>query len=251
MDLDLKGKLALITGAERGLGEKISLRLAGDGADVIIHYVFDEAAAERVAAKAREKGVNAYVIRADFTVPEDMKTFFEKVRSIGSPDILINNAGFLSRRLRFYSEDNSSDDIYYKSFEINYMAVVRTMREFIPGMVSKGWGRIVNISSVTCRMRTSTGATVHYSPMKSAVETLTRHISDEVAQYGVTCNCVGPGNMRTDMVADAPLPNPKILELYHTRRNADPDEIAATVEFLAAPDAGVTTGEVFYTSGGR
>lgn len=250
MNLDLHGKLALVTGSEGGLGEKIALRLAGDGADIVVHYIASQEKAEKVAQKIREMGVKAYVVKADFSSADDMGKMFQKIHEIGTLDILVNNAGIL-KRMKLLDTEAADESFWEKSFQINYMSVVRTMREFLPEMCKKGWGRVINISSISCRIRSSLGATVSYTPMKSAVEALTIHVSDEVAQFGVTCNCVGPGNMRTPMVANAPLPNPKTLELYHTRRNADPDEIAATVEYLASPDASFVTGEVYYTAGGR
>lgn len=251
MNTNLSGKLALITGAEAGLGRQIALRLANDGADIILHYVFDQHAAEETAREINEMGRQAYLIRADFFNINEIDAMFQQIHRIGTTDILINNAGALFQRLSFLEEDSKKDELWEKSFQINYMSVVRTMRELIPPMCQQGWGRVINISSVSCRIRTRTGATVHYSPMKSAVETLTVHVSDEVAQYGVTCNCVGPGNMKTKLVSEAPLPDPDILRLYHTRRGGTSEEVAATVEYLASPDASFVTGEVFYTSGGR
>lgn len=250
MNLDLSGKLALVTGSEGGLGEKIAIRLARNGANVIVHYVLSREKAEAVARELTSYGVQAYLVHGDFSTAEGVAEMMRQTREIGDPDILINNAGIL-KRMKLLSAEAGEEEVWEKSFQVNYMSVVRTMREFLPYMCKAGWGRVVNISSVSCRIRSSLGATVAYTPMKSAVEALTVHVSDEVAQYGVTCNCVGPGNMRTPMVANAPLPDPRTLELYHTRRNADPDEIAATVEYLASPDASFVTGEIFYTAGGR
>lgn len=251
MNTNLHGKLAFITGAEGGLGEKIAIRLAEDGADIIIHYVANRESAEGVAEKVRTIGQKAYVVKADFTSAEEVAAMIAEVKEIGPVDILVNNAGFLGKRVKLLDEDAYDEALWKKSFEINFMSVVRTMQAFSLDMCQKGWGRIINISSVSCRIRANIGATIHYTPMKSAVESLTLHSSYELAPYGVTCNCVGPGNMRTPMVKNAPLPDPRTLELYHVRRNADPDEIASAVEYLASPDAGFITGEVYFVTGGR
>ena len=251
MNTDLAGKLALVTGAETGLGEQIALRLAKDGADVIIHYLFNQTRAEQVAQQIRNMGRKAELVRADFTEPKEIAGMFCRIQEIGPVDILVNNAGALFQRLSFLDQAAQTDALWEKSFQVNYMSVVRTMREFIPQMCQKGWGRIVNISSVSCRIRSSFGATVHYSPMKSAVETLTVHVSGEVARYEDTCNGVAPGNMHTPLVKQAPLPDESVMRLYHLQRSADPSEVAATVEYLVSPDASYVTGEIFYTSGGR
>lgn len=251
MNTNLNGKLAFVTGAETGLGEQIALRLANNGADIIIQYLFDSRRAEQVAQKIRDMGHTAHLIRADFSSAEAVSNMLHTVKKLGHIDVLVNNAGALLQRLHFLDQDALNDALWERSFQINYMSVVRTMREFIPDMCEKGWGRIINISSVSCRIRSRFGATVHYSPMKSAVETLTVHVSGEIAKFGVTCNCVAPGNMRTPLVDHAPLPDKNVLNLYHVQRNASPNEVAATVEYLASPDASFITGEVIYTSGGR
>ncbi len=251
MNTNLRGKLAFVSGAESGLGEKIALRLAGDGADIIIHYVISRENAESVAERVRAMGVAAHIVKADFTSAEETAAMVTAVKEIGTVDILINNAGFLGKRMKLLDGDARDEALWKKSFDINFMSVVRTMQAFIPAMCEKGWGRVINISSISCRIRTNIGATIHYTPMKSAVESLTLHASYEAAPYGVTCNCVGPGNMRTPMVKNAPLPDIETLKLYHTKRNADPDEIASAVEYLASPDAGFVTGEVCYAAGGR
>ena len=251
MNTNLSGKLALVTGAETGLGANIALRLAQDGADVIVHYVFNRENAQEIARRIQKMGRQAYLVQADFCSAEETRAMFREIEGISPVDILVNNAGALFQRATFLDLCKESDQLWEKSFQVNYMGVVRTMRELVPGMCQRGWGRVVNISSVSCRIRALPGATIHYSPMKSAVETLTIHVSAEVAQFGVTCNCVGPGNMVTPLTQNAPLPNPHVLELYHAKRNAAPDEVASAVEYLVSPDAGFITGEVYYVSGGR
>lgn len=233
---DLSGKTALVTGGSRGIGKAIAMGLKENGADVVI----SGANAERLQQTAEEMGVR-YVV-ADLA---DKQALAKLAEEVGEIDILINNAG-ITRDGLFARQ---SEEEWSEVLHVNLDAAVDLTRRVLPRMSKKGWGRVVNISSIVAHMG-NVGQT-NYITSKAAITGFTKGLAKETARKGVTVNCVAPGFIETSMTKDLPEKmKDKFIDMIPARRFGNPDEVAAAVVFLASQEANYVTGTTLHVNGG-
>jgi len=243
LDVDLRGRVALVTGGSRGIGRATATAFARAGARVAIGYRADEAAAEESLAILRSFGNEAVAIRADIATAEGCEALHaETQRSLGKVDILVNNAGHHENEV-FLALDDAS---FTRLYETHVLAVVRLSRLVAPGMMARKWGRILNISSVGATKPTVGQS--NYAAAKAAVEALTKSLAIEFHKRGVNVNCVAPGLIETDMIKEAN--GPFVLSHQLVKRVGRPDEIAGWLLMLASSYGDYVTGRVFELDGG-
>ncbi len=248
VDTALSGKVALVTGASRGIGRSIAVALGRRGAKVIINFASREDAAREAAAAVEAAGGQAAV--AGFDVASS-SAVTEAIKAIGKEhgglDILVNNAGVAINGLlmRF------SDDQWSKTMSINLGGAFHCIRAAASLLLrAKDAGRIINITSVVGEM--GNGGQVAYAASKAGLIGLTMSTARELSSRGVTCNAVAPGFIETDMTAEH-LPEAqraKLMEQIPLGRIGRSDEVADAVAFLAGPEAGYITGQVLRVNGG-
>ena len=242
--MSLNGKTALVTGASRGIGRAIALRLAEDGANVAVIYAGSADKAEAVVNEITALGVNAKAYRcnvADSTaVNETVKAV---TNDLGKIDILVNNAGITRDGLMLRMKDEDFDAV----LDTNLKGAFNTIRACYSGFIRKKSGRIINISSVSGIMGNAGQA--NYSASKAGVIGLTKSVARELASRGITCNAVAPGFIQTDMTENLGDNNP-LLNSIPLGRMGKPEDIAAAVAFLASDSAAYITGEVLKVDGG-
>ena len=241
--MSLNGKVALVTGGTGGIGTAICRKLAAAGAKVIATYIGDEAAAKDWQAKMAADGVQADIVRCDVSSFEDCKAMAEQ---IGAVDILVNNAGI--------TKDGTfrkmSADQWNAVLTVNLDSVFNVTRQFVDGMMSKGFGRIINISSINGQ-KGQFGQT-NYSAAKAGMHGFTMALAQETAKKGVTVNSVSPGYIGTEMVMAVPEDvRNQIIAQIPVGRLGKPEEIAALVTFLASEDAAFITGANIAANGGQ
>ncbi|WP_017975372.1 SDR family NAD(P)-dependent oxidoreductase [Actinopolyspora halophila] len=243
---------AVITGAgsERGIGRRTTRRLAEAGFAVAV-LDLDEVAAKATAdLAAEEHGVPAIGVGADVTDGESVDRAIGTVEAADLPDItaLVNNAG-ITRPTRFLDIERSEWDAV---FDVNVTGTYLVTRRVLPGLVERGYGRIVNLSSVSAERGGGVFGGTHYSAAKAAVLGLTRALSREVGQHGVVVNSVAPGLIDTDITGGLLEGERKqqLIADIPVGRNGSTDDVAGMITFLAGPEAGYITGATFDVNGG-
>lgn len=242
--MSLNGKTALVTGASRGIGRAIALRLAEDGTNVAVIYAGSADKAEAVVNEITVLGVNAKAYRCNVA---DSAAVNETVKAVtndlGKIDILVNNAGITRDGLMLRMKDEDFDAV----LDTNLKGAFNMIRACYSGFIRKKSGRIINISSVSGIMGNAGQA--NYSASKAGVIGLTKSVARELASRGITCNAVAPGFIQTDMTENLGDNNP-LLNSIPLGRMGKPEDIAAAVAFLASDSAAYITGEVLKVDGG-
>ena len=242
--MSLNGKTALVTGASRGIGRAIALRLAEDGANVAVIYAGSADKAEAVVNEIPALGVNAKAYQCNVA---DSAAVNETVKAVtndlGKIDILVNNAGITRDGLMLRMKDEDFDAV----LDTNLKGAFNMIRACYSGFIRKKSGRIINISSVSGIMGNAGQA--NYSASKAGVIGLTKSVARELASRGITCNAVAPGFIQTDMTENLGDNNP-LLNSIPLGRMGKPEDIAAAVAFLASDSAAYITGEVLKVDGG-
>ena len=242
--MSLNGKTALVTGASRGIGRAVALRLAEDGANVAVIYAGSADKAKAVVNEITALGVNAKAYRCNVA---DSAAVNETVKAVtndlGKIDILVNNAGITRDGLMLRMKDEDFDAV----LDTNLKGAFNMIRACYSGFIRKKSGRIINISSVSGIMGNAGQA--NYSASKAGVIGLTKSVARELASRGITCNAVAPGFIQTDMTENLGDNNP-LLNSIPLGRMGKPEDIAAAVAFLASDSAAYITGEVLKVDGG-
>jgi NAD(P)-dependent dehydrogenase (short-subunit alcohol dehydrogenase family) len=244
----LEGRVAIVTGASRGIGRAIALCLADEGCSVVVNYRSSAALAEEAAgAAALRSGAASFACAADVTRESDVAAMVEQtLRRFCRIDILVNNAA-LSQHRKFLS---IAFEDWRRMMECNLDSVFLCCRAVIPAMVERAYGRIINISSTSGITGGTSGA--HYAAAKGGVISLTKALSSEFAPKGITVNAIVPSKIETDMFREAldEKGREELRARIPVRRFGTPEEIGALAAFLASDNAGYITGEMIVASGG-
>jgi glucose 1-dehydrogenase/3-oxoacyl-[acyl-carrier protein] reductase len=245
----LRNKLALITGANRGIGKGIAEVFADEGADVAINYFEQPQAAEDLVAWMRRKGRRAMTFKADVSVREEVEDMVDTVwNELGPIDILVNNAG-IETIVPFLE---LTDDQWTRLMDVNLRGEWLCSQVYCRRVVAAGRpGNIVNIGSIQAA-KVLPGRT-HYAPSKLGIEALTRNMSAEMTPLGIRVNCVHPGLIDTDMTAWV-MRNPEllsgVLSQISVGRAGHPCEIGKVVAFFASDESSYVTGQSIFVDGG-
>ena len=243
--MSLEGKVAVVTGAARGLGRAIALKLAHDGADVSVWDLNLEGAQE-TARMIREGGRRSIACGGSSANPEDIARAVEKTRAeLGPVTILVNNAALSP----FVFWDDLTEQIWDDLMAINMKGPFLCCKAIIPDMRAAGVGRIINISSSSAQA--GSGFHAHYAASKGGVIGFTKGLAIEFAGTGITANNVAPGFVDTEGLRAAPLEVDKVASVSPMKRAGRPENIAAAVAFLASDDADYVTGHTLSVNGGR
>ena len=242
---ELEGKVALVTGASRGIGAAIADMLGKAGATVVGTATTVEGA-ERISARFKENGVVGCGMALNVTDVESIATVVKAINEeYGAPLILVNNAGITRDNLLLRMKDSEWSDV----IETNLSAVFRLCKICAKGMTKARWGRIINISSVVGSMGNAGQA--NYAATKAGVAGLGRALAKELGSRNITVNTVAPGFIDTDMTKDLPEANrDAMLSSIPLSRLGQPEEIASVVSFLAGLGGGYITGETIHVNGG-
>jgi 3-oxoacyl-[acyl-carrier protein] reductase len=241
-----EGKTALVTGASRGIGRAIALRLASGGANLVVNYNANTAAANAVAREIETLGRQASVVQADVAVPADVERLVKSaLDEFSRIDVLVNNAGITRDTLIMRMSEDDWDAVLDTNLKSAFLVTKAVLRP----MLRQRSGRIVNITSISGVMGNAGQA--NYSASKAGLMGLTRSTAREVASRNITCNAVAAGVIDTDIwqgVPEAAIET--MLQIIPAGRKGTPEDIAEAVAFLASDAASYITGQVLHVDGG-
>ncbi len=256
MDLELKGKVAIVTGGSKGIGKVIARVLAIEGVDVAICARTLETLESTADELSKETGRKIIPVQADMTSSSDVQNVVDKtIVEFGRIDILINNAAMVGGQVAAKLADATEKDLI-EDLDTKVVGYFRTIKAVVPYMQSQKWGRIVSIGGVSARQAT------FYGLRNSAIVHMTKTLSDQLGPDGITLNVVHPGSTRTEGIAAVVAERAKAqgitLEEFNTRttqniairRVIQPEELANLVAFLCSPKAECVTGESIAAGGG-
>ncbi|MFL9951650.1 SDR family oxidoreductase [Paraburkholderia agricolaris] len=238
-------RVAIVTGASRGIGAAVAQRLANDGFAVAVNYASSSSEADALVAQLTAAGTRATAVKADVANADDVRRMFEITeQQLGKVDVLINNAGVL----KTLPLADTSDTLYDQTFDINVRGTFNTLREAAARM--NNGGRIVNFSSTTLALNMPGYAI--YNGTKAAVEAFTHVFAKELRGRNITVNAVAPGPIATSLFLDGKTEEQiqTFAKMPPLQRLGQPDDIASVVSFLAGPDAGWVNGQILRANGG-
>jgi len=244
--MTLEGKIALVTGGSRGIGQMICRRLAGMGATVGVNYVSNTAAAEETLQDIENDGGKGFLVCFDVSDPSSVQEAVKQiVDNHGPVDILVNNAGITRDGLMARMKDADWDSV----LNTNLKGAFTCTKAVMKGMMKKRWGRIINITSVIGFL--GNAGQVNYAAAKAGLVGLTKSIARELASRNITVNCVAPGYIMTDMTSDLAEETQEAIKAQIPLGTlGQPEDVAAAVAYLASVDSGYVTGQTIHVNGG-
>jgi 3-oxoacyl-[acyl-carrier protein] reductase len=245
----LQGKVAVVTGASKGIGAAIAKALGAAGASVVVNYASDKAGAEKAVADIKAKGGKAVAVQGDVSKAADVKRLFEETRkAYGKLDVLVNNAGVF----KFAPLEQADEAEYQRQFGINVWGTIQATREALPLFGSEG-GSVINISSVVSRMGIPGSAI--YAGTKGALDTITQVLASELGSRKIRVNSINPGMVESEGTHAAGFIGGDFQKNIEAQaplgRIGQPEDVAKVAVFLASDDAGWLTGERISASGGH
>jgi 3-oxoacyl-[acyl-carrier protein] reductase len=250
LKVDLQGNVALVTGSSKGIGKAIAVALAENGAAVIINYLTSEKEAKKLKKELEIGGSKVVDIKADVSSEEDVQRMIKIAREKlgGDIDILVNNAG---TQVSLSTIEDMSIDIWDRVMGINLTGVMLCSKYVIPGMKQKGWGRIINISSISARSGGGPKG-VAYASAKGGLSTFTKGLAKELGPFGITVNAIAPGVILTEM--HEKFSTKESLESLKKQiplaRLGQSEDVVGAVLFLVSDSASYVTGETIAINGG-
>lgn len=244
----LTGKVAVVTGASKGIGAAIAKQLAADGAQVVVNYATSRDGADKVVKEIKAAGGDAIAVGASIPKESDIEALFTETRkAYGKVDILVNNAGVYG----FGSLDKITADEYRRQYDTNVLGLLLTTKAALPHFPSEG-GSVINISSVVSTL--APPASSVYASTKGAVDTITKSLAKELAARKIRVNAINPGLVITEGTQAAGMAGgefeKRVVEQTPLGRAGQPEDIAPPVSFLASDDSRWITGETIFVSGG-
>lgn len=244
----LNGKVAVVTGASKGIGASISKHLAAEGASIVVNYSSSKEGADRVVAEITSKGGKAIAVQANMAKKSEIERLFaETKKAFGRLDILVNNAGIY----QFSPLTDITEDHLHKIFELNVFGLILTSQAALKYFDTAG-GSIINISSVASTLAPATASV--YSATKAAVDNLTKSLAKELGPRNIRVNSINPGMVETEGLHAAGIAEGDMRKQTEAqtplRRIGQPQDIAPAAVFFASPDSSWITGETLFISGG-
>jgi 3-oxoacyl-[acyl-carrier protein] reductase len=245
----LANKVAVVTGASKGIGAEIAKSLAAEGAAVVVNYSSSKEGADKVVAAITAKGGKAIAVQGDVSKQADItRLFAETKKAFGRVDVLVNNAGVYA----FEPLDQLTEETFHKQFNLNVLGVLLTTKEAAKYFDGEG-GSVINISSAVTTIYPAGSAT--YTATKASLDAITVVLSKELGPRGIRVNAINPGMIETEGVHAAGFAESDFRKVIETqsplRRIGQPDDIAPAAVFLASSDSKYMTGETVTISGGR
>jgi 3-oxoacyl-[acyl-carrier protein] reductase len=249
MSKKLTGKVAVVTGASKGIGASIAKHLAAEGAAVVVNYSSSKEGADRVVAEIVKQGGRALAVQANVALPADIQRLFaETKQAYGQLDVLVNNAGVY----QFATLEELTPELFHKMYDLNVLGLLLTTQEAVKHFGEAG-GSIINISSVAATSAPATASV--YSGTKAAVDAITKSLAKELGSRKIRVNSINPGMVETEGVHAAGFAESDFRKQIEAQtplgRIGQPQDIAPAAVFLASSDSAWITGETLFISGGN